>query len=190
MNSIARYITTLPAFLTAVVIHEYAHGWIAYKLGDNTAKDSGRLTLNPLSHIDPIGTVVLPLFLILTRSPIVFGWAKPVPVNIYNLRNPKRDMIWVGLAGPLANFLGVFIFYNFFRLQIFPEFSAAAYFLETAVVINLILGIFNLIPMPPLDGSKIVIGLLPRRLAYNYSRIEPYGVVILILLLLLLQSIF
>lgn len=187
MSDLFNFINTLPAFLLAIVIHEVAHGWAANRLGDTTAKDSDRLTLNPLNHIDPIGTIFLPLFLLLTHSPIVFGWAKPVPVNFYNLRHPKRDMILVGLAGPIANFLAVIVFTFIAGLHLFTMNSIGEYFLYAAVKINLILGLFNLIPIPPLDGSRVLMGLLPRKLAYYYSRLEPYGFIILILLLFLLQ---
>lgn len=152
----------LPIFLIAVVIHEYAHGWVAYKLGDTTAKNAGRLTLNPLAHIDPIGTVILPLMLVLTGSPIVVGWAKPVPINFSLLRRPKQDMLWVSIAGIAANILMAFVLSLLLRMGLFPLNSYGWIFLNYGILINLVLAVFNAIPVPPLDGSKIVLGLLPR----------------------------
>ena len=162
-------------FFLALSAHEFAHGWVAYRCGDYTIKYSGRLTLNPLAHIDPIGTFLLPLSLILARAGIVFGWAKPVPINFYLLRNPKKDLIWIGLAGPLANFIFAFLLSIIFR--IFP-----IYILKQLIFINLILGIFNLIPIPPLDGSRIVSGLLPHKYFYLYVRLEPFGFLLIIFL--------
>lgn len=158
----------------AVVIHEYAHGWVAYKLGDPTAKYAGRLTLNPLAHIDPVGTIIFPLLLILMRLPFLFAWAKPVPVDFYRLRSPKRDMIWVALAGPAANFSFALLLSILLRLG-FPF----QLFLLGGISINLVLAVFNLIPIPPLDGSRILIGLLPHNLANSFTRLEPYGFIIL-----------
>ena len=173
---------SLVIFFAAVVIHEYAHGLAALWFGDNTAKYEGRLTLNPVAHIDPIGTILLPIFLIISKSPVIFGWAKPVPINYWGLRNPKRDIIWVGLAGPLANIGLAFILSLFLK----ADFGLSAYFvilLKQAVWINLVLAVFNLIPIPPLDGSRVAMGLLPSRLGALYASIEPYGFIILIVLL-------
>lgn len=183
------FILNLPALFIALVVHEYAHGFIAHKLGDNTAKFMGRLTFNPLAHIDLFGTIILPLMLIITGSPIVFGYAKPVPVNFHNLRNPKTGMIWVGLAGPLANFITAALTF-LILLSGFVSHQGFNSFLITLLFINLVLGIFNLIPIPPLDGSRILMGLLPRKLAMLYARITPmHGMIILILLLTLLRRI-
>ncbi len=176
---------TLSIFFLAVIIHEYAHGWIALKLGDSTAKNAGRLTLNPLPHIDPIGTVVLPLILLISRSPILFGWAKPVPVDFRNLNNPKKDMVWVGLAGPGANILfavALSVFLKFFSLSGNYFFISV---LSLSILINLVLAVFNLLPIPPLDGSRVVMGLLPGKYAARYARLEPYGFLIIFGLLYL-----
>ncbi|MFH1063237.1 MAG: site-2 protease family protein [Candidatus Omnitrophota bacterium] len=187
---IISFFQNLPAFLIALVVHEYAHGFVAHKLGDNTAKQMGRLTLNPLAHVDMFGTIFLPLFLIISGSPFVFGWAKPVPVNFYNLTNPKKDMIWVGLAGPAANFLTALIVFLILVTGIAKNVILAE-FLVKVLIISIFLGGFNLIPIPPLDGSRILMGLLPMKLARAYSRITPgAGMVLLIILLSLLRRYF
>ncbi|MEA3328695.1 MAG: site-2 protease family protein [Candidatus Omnitrophota bacterium] len=179
-----RMVETLIAvlvFLPAVTVHEFAHGWMANKLGDPTARNAGRLTLNPLAHIDPVGTIILPAMLILSGSRIIFGWAKPVPVNFANLDNPRRDMIWVGLAGPGANILLALITALIIRSGLIsPEFLNL---LAMVILINLILAIFNLIPIPPLDGSRVLAGVLSPEQSYAYSKIEPYGFFIVIALL-------
>jgi len=165
--------------LVAMSVHEFAHGWVAYMLGDQTAKYSGRLTLNPLAHIDPIGTVALPLILFITTAGhFVFGAAKPVPVDYSSLKNPRRDIVWIGLSGPAANLIFAVL------LSLIWRFFASSFWLnfifEYLISINVLLGIFNLVPIPPLDGSRILMGMLPDRLAYGYARLEPYGFIIVI----------
>ena len=169
----------------SVILHECAHGVAAYLCGDPTAKEAGRLTLNPLKHVDPLGTVVLPGILMTLRllgyHTIIFGWAKPVPVNFLRLRHPKRDMIWVGLAGPAVNIL---IALGCSQLLAKMHFSPQqAELLGAAIFINLLLAVFNLMPIPPLDGSRLVAGVLPREAAILYSRLEPYGILIVMALL-------
>ncbi len=178
MNLIISFVVSFALLLIAMTVHEFAHGAVAYKLGDSTAKLSGRLTLNPLAHIDPFWTVLLPLVLFLsTAGHFVFGAAKPVPVNYWSLKNPKRDMIWIGLAGPLANFILAFIIAGILRF--IPTQGISAYLFFNLLTINVVLAIFNLIPIPPLDGSKILMGLLPIRLAEQYAAFERYGFIIL-----------
>ena len=174
---------SLCIFFFAVVIHEYAHGWVAWRLGDSTARFMGRLTLNPLAHIDPIGTIFLPILLLISHSPVLFGWAKPVPVDFYNLNNPKRDMVWVGLAGPVANLILAVTLSLLFKIPILAGSYLAVSVIRTAVMANLVLAVFNLLPIPPLDGSRVAMGLLPYHLGAEYSRIEPYGFIIIFALL-------
>ena len=181
--SLASIVISVPIFIFAMMIHEIAHGWVAYKLGDPTAKFSGRLTLNPLSHIDPIGTILLPITLIVMGSPVVFGWAKPVPINFMGLRNPKRDIMLVGAAGPVVNIIFAFILAAIFRLLPIVPTSLFGEVLFASILVNLILAAFNLIPIPPLDGSRILFSLLPPDLAMKYMSIEPYGFIILFVLI-------
>jgi Zn-dependent protease len=175
--------------LFAVVLHEVAHGWVANRLGDPTALRLGRLTLNPLSHIDPIGTVLIPLFLIAVGAPFIFGYAKPVPVNFHNLRNPKRDMIWVAAAGPMTNIIlavaSVYLLRAFHGLEnTLPAFLAPLTMMaEGSVRMNVMLAAFNLLPLPPLDGGRVLVGLAPRPLSYIVARLEPFGFLILLALL-------
>jgi len=177
----------LPALLFAVTVHEYAHGWVAERRGDSTARLSGRLTLNPIAHIDPVGTIIFPLFLYITQvhimkveTPLIFGWAKPVPVNFRNLRNPKQDMIAVGLAGPLANIILAILCTLFLRAGIIEPYTFIGKLLGFGIFINLLLAVFNLIPIPPLDGSRILTGLLPPQLARTYNKLERFGFIILL----------
>ncbi|MCL4366192.1 site-2 protease family protein [Patescibacteria group bacterium] len=173
--------------LFSVIVHEVMHGVMALKFGDHTAERAGRLTLNPIPHIDLFGTILLPALLIFTGSPILFGWAKPVPVNPLNFSNLRKGELLVSAAGILANFSLAIIAALIFHLlnalpQTFP--SLLGSLLRFTVTINLILGIFNLFPIPPLDGSKILLSQLPYNLARSYQRIEPYGFLILLVLLM------
>ncbi|MDD5450960.1 MAG: site-2 protease family protein [Desulfovibrionales bacterium] len=189
-ETIQRLVILVPAVLLAVTVHEVAHGWVADRLGDKTARLHGRLTFNPIKHLDLVGTVVF----FLTQ---MIGWAKPVPVNPYNFQNPRRDMVWVSLAGPLSNLILAVcsaILYHLlasgFSLGSGGLSTSLAFITEplllmsyAAVRINVGLAIFNIIPIPPLDGSKILAGILPASLADSYARIERFGFLILLLLL-------
>lgn len=174
------------AVTPAIVLHELAHGLSAYALGDSTARNQGRLTLNPIKHIDPIGSLLVPggLFLIhyfgLTRSLILFGWAKPVPVNFSSLKPQRLGMVLVALAGPLTN---VTLAWLFSRLYITPFLSKASDICAWAVMLNLTLAVFNMLPLPPLDGSRVISAFLPWKLAHAYNRLEPLGFILLIVLL-------
>jgi Zn-dependent protease len=181
---------TLPALLIAVIIHEYSHGRVAELVGDSTARHAGRLTFNPLPHIDPFGSVLLPLLLIVSGSPIIFASAKPVPINPAMFRRGRKDLLWVGLAGPASNLvLAAAAGLLTAGLQnILPWWLLN--FLVQFVVINCVLALFNLIPFPPLDGSRIVEALLPLRWAQKYASIEPYGFVILFAFLFFFSGVF
>jgi len=178
-------ILCLPILFFCIIVHECAHGYVALHFGDTTAQDMGRLTLNPLPHIDLFGTIILPLMLLVTRSGFLFGWAKPVPVNPYNFDDPKRDMMWVALAGPVSNLLLAVGFALLYHLARFFGIHGMGLLVPAyGVVINLVLAVFNLIPVPPLDGSRIVSGLLPEDLAYRSERITPFGFIIIFVLLM------
>jgi Zn-dependent protease len=184
--------------LVAIIFHEVAHGWVANRLGDPTAARMGRLTLNPIAHIDPIGTILLPALLIIANAPFLFGYAKPVPVNFYNLNNPKRDMIWVALAGPVTNLLlalgcivALKIGLPILRGGVQDGSSSLMEFLvpialmaDYGVRINVVLAVFNALPLPPLDGGRVAVGLLPEPYSTMLARVEPYGFLILIVLLM------
>ena len=178
----------LPVLL-AVSLHEAAHAWMADKKGDATARLMGRLTFNPLKHIDPIGTIVVPA-LMLFATGFAFGWAKPVPVDARNLHNPKKDMMWVALAGPVSNFIMAVlwaVFLNISVLFVDSRSSISMFFLlmpVAGITINVILGVLNLLPIPPLDGGRIMAGILPPAASMQYSKIEPYGFFIIIALML------
>ncbi|MFH1942767.1 MAG: site-2 protease family protein [bacterium] len=173
--------------LFSIVFHEVAHGRVALWRGDTTARDAGRLTLNPLPHIDIFGTILFPLFLIITGSSVLFGWAKPVPVNPLRFREIKKDMALVGASGPVSNFLLAIVAGVFLRVTVktFGPSHVLVQAFSFAVLINLVLAFFNLIPIPPLDGSRIVMGFLPDDLAEQYSRLERYGFIIIFALLFL-----
>ncbi len=172
----------------AITVHEAAHGWVAGKLGDQTARLMGRLTLNPVKHIDPIGTILVPA-LMLIFTPFVLGWAKPVPVEWRNLRKPRQDMAWVALAGPAANLVMMLLWALLAKLIIVS--GAGSYGISVplmamamaGIFINIILMLLNLIPIPPLDGSRVMSSLLPPHTAMQYNRLEPYGIIIILVLL-------
>jgi Zn-dependent protease len=173
----------------AITFHEAAHGFVAHHFGDNTAWEQGRVSFNPLKHIDPFGTLILPAVLLLSHSPFLFGYAKPVPVNFRALRNPRIDMVWVALAGPATNIALALAAAAAFHLLAYAPESAAQWIaenLKNALVINVVLAIFNMLPIPPLDGGRVAVGLLPNVLAVPLSRLEPYGMLILIGFLILL----
>ncbi|VAW88133.1 FIG004556: membrane metalloprotease [hydrothermal vent metagenome] len=177
---------TMPVIL-AITVHEVAHGWVALKLGDSTAKMLGRLTLNPVKHIDPIGTLLVP-GLLLVMGGFIFGWAKPVPVTWENLRKPKRDMALVALAGPLSNLLMALMWAGILKIGLLLAIAGSAemvalpliYMGGAGITINLILMVLNLLPMPPLDGGRIVASLLPDKLSWQFNRLERWGFVILL----------
>ncbi|MBI2413884.1 MAG: site-2 protease family protein [Deltaproteobacteria bacterium] len=184
---ILKILITGPPILLALTVHECAHAWTAYKLGDPTAKMLGRVTLNPLRHLDPLGTIAL-------FFSGLFGWAKPVPINPRYFKHISRDMMWVALAGPLSNlFLAavsalahrVFLMGGFDFLRYIPgAYEPLSIMVEMSVIMNISLAVFNMVPVPPLDGSKVLSNLLPARSALSFSRLEPYGFIILILLIM------
>ena len=175
--------------LFAITVHEVAHGWVASKFGDQTAKLLGRLTLNPIKHIDPIGTILVPAILV-TLGGFIFGWAKPVPVDFRNLRKPKQDMAWVAIAGPASNLIMAFIWAGLIKIILMSGDATTGPVLalkemcKVGIQINAFLMILNLIPIPPLDGSRVMTALLPPQLAYRYSKLEQVGLIIVLVLLI------
>ncbi len=200
MQLLFNALVIIPGLLVAVILHEVAHGWVAEKMGDPTARQAGRITLNPIRHIDPFMTILLPALLIISGSPIVFGGAKPVPINPYYFRNPRKGMVWVAIAGPLTNMVLAVISYLLFVTLYSASANSGAgainplthipmipliliNILTYSIIINVILAIFNLLPIPPLDGGRIAVGLLPDQLAKPLARLEPYGLIIVVILL-------
>lgn len=175
--------------ILAVTLHEAAHGWVAWKLGDDTAYRLGRVTFNPLRHIDPVGTIIIPGLLVLSNSGFIFGWAKPVPVNFGRLGSPRRDMILVAAAGPGTNLVLALASALILTLLSLPDNSLISDVLKLSIFVNVLLAIFNMLPLPPLDGGRVVVGLLPASLARPFASIERYALFILVGLIFILPRV-
>ena len=186
LSLVQKIASWVPPVLLGITVHEVAHGWVASKFGDKTAMMMGRLTLNPLKHVDPVGTILIPAVLLLLQAGFIFGYAKPVPISWKNLRNPKRDMAIVAAAGPAANLLMAIIWALMVHAGLLiGEMGVALVYMGVAgIFINTVLMVLNLLPLPPLDGGRVATSLLPGPLAYRFSLIEPYGFMILLLLLM------
>src|SRR5580700_899589 len=196
-DTILRGILAIIPIVFAITLHETAHGWVALALGDTTARDQGRLTLNPLKHIDRMGTIILPGILLITqlltihRVAFMFGWAKPVPVSAWKFTNPRRGMALVALAGPAMNFFLVWL--SALALRGLADADTAAWLttpLDYFILFNLVLGLFNLLPIPPLDGGRVMVGILPEHLACIWAGLERYGLLIVIALILVVPMVF
>ena len=183
MTEITKQIIYILALIVAVMIHEISHGYVALLCGDTTARDAGRLSLNPIRHVDPIGTVILPLMLIISNAPFLFGWAKPVPVNLARTRNPREAMWLTAIAGPASNMIQALIGVAIYHFAARTGFGLLPDAAVVYIVVNVVLMTFNMIPVPPLDGSRILTALLPKELAAPYMRLESIGFIIIILLI-------
>ena len=187
MNPIQYFTISIIPVLLAITVHEAAHGYAAKHFGDKTAFFLGRITLNPLKHIDPIGTILIPGALLLLNAPFLFGWAKPVPVNFSNLRNPKKDMMWVALAGPTSNFFMAIIWVillNFTQSNQVNYSHFISGMCQVGIMINLVLMLLNLLPIPPLDGGRMAVSLLPNPWSYKLASLERYGMFILLFMIM------
>jgi Zn-dependent protease len=178
------YVISIIILLISVTVHEFAHAFMANKRGDTTGHKLGRLSLNPFVHVDPFGSIALPILLILTHSPVLFAWAKPIPIDFSQLRNPKKDMMWIGLAGPAANLLLAVVASLILKVTMKESYIFHG-IVSYVMILNVVLAVFNLMPIPPLDGSRIVMGLIPLRMAVKVAMLEPYGFILIIGLIFL-----